>query len=262
MTTVLYQAATTVADCADITISAWIRFPLSTVGRFGLIEWRDTTDPSTNPSYIDFIVTGGVITNINVRLESPTYLPDFDNFKLTDNMPNSSYALGAWHHILVAARFAWTSSVNAAGPWPIWIYFDGASVGQANGSATATSSTGGPPPRGGVTGILVRGTEIGIPHTRSTIGHSLTDTTFEIADFQAWFGTYINPSVAANFAKFVTITNGIGRPVNPSVARAAFGKQTFLFTGDKNSFPINRGSGGSFIKSGTINNFLPVPSYT
>lgn len=82
-----------------------------------------------------------------------------------------------------------------------------------------------------------------------------------MADFQAWFGTYIDPSVAANFAKFVTISNGIGRPVNPAVARAAFGKQTFLLQGNKNQFSVNRGNGGGLAQSGALNNFTPIPSY-
>lgn len=257
MPTLLRQEATTVADTSDITISFWFRFPSGTLA--GETSFFEFGDPSGEISWISASTNGSTVGSITAHFESPTYLPDFDSFKIADNIGATTFALGAWHHIIVATSFGWTSSVNAAGPWPLWIYVDGASRGQGGGSVTGVSSVGGPPPRAG-TGILVQGTEIAIPHQLANT-RGLNDTTFQMADFQAWFGTYINPSVAANFAKFVTISNGIGRPVNPAIARAAFGQQTFLFTGNKNQFSVNRGDGGAMTQSGALNNFTPIPGY-
>ena len=81
----------------------------------------------------------------------------------------------------------------------------------------------------------------------------------QFADFQMWVGKFIDPTVAGNLDKFVTVKNGIGRPVNPAVAEAAFGKPTYRFSGDKAAFVNNTGSGRDFTLTGTVNNFTPAP---
>jgi hypothetical protein len=50
-----------------------------------------------------------------------------------------------------------------------------------------------------------------------------------------------------------------GHPVPTTTAAAAFGPQTLLFKGNKDTFHNNLGTGGAFVKTGTQNNFSPGP---
>jgi hypothetical protein len=59
-----------------------------------------------------------------------------------------------------------------------------------------------------------------------------------------------------NLAKFITPE---GTPVNPAVAAALFGPQTFLFQGNAASFVNNAGTGGEFTKTGTVTDVTPGP---
>jgi len=104
------------------------------------------------------------------------------------------------------------------------------------------------------TGILINGTPIGLPIVPNTITEVDPPTRRRYADVQGWFGTFIDPTDPANYAKFVTLSHGgaNGTNVKPSVAAASFGPQSLLFTGGKNRFYTNRGIGGAFTKVGTI----------
>ncbi len=104
--------------------------------------------------------------------------------------------------------------------------------------------------------ISMNGWEFALPGIAASLGP--THPTVDYADVQIWVGQYIDPTV--NYSKFVTISGGHGTPVKPSVAAAAFGHQTFLFTGGKSGFPLNRGTGGAFNKIGTITD-QPAPSF-
>lgn len=82
-----------------------------------------------------------------------------------------------------------------------------------------------------------------------------------MAEFQMWLGTFIDPTISSNFSKFVTISNGRGTPVNPAVAAAAFGQQTFLFKGKPSQGgTTNHGDGGTFATFGTTNDYA-APSF-
>jgi hypothetical protein len=117
--------------------------------------------------------------------------------------------------------------------------------------------------------ISIVGSPIGIPNqasnaTRSQIGYPPTTSGTKAVDYgdtQVWFGTYIDPSVPANFAKFVNIVGGKGLPVDPAIAELAFGRPTFRFIGDHTKFPTNTGTGGAFSLVGTDIDFTPTPSY-
>jgi hypothetical protein len=80
------------------------------------------------------------------------------------------------------------------------------------------------------------------------------------ADIQGFVGQYIDPTDPVNFSKFVNLTTvgGVigGTPVDPSIARAAFGPQTFLFKGGRNGGVMNGGTAGTFVKTGTVNDTL------
>jgi hypothetical protein len=86
---------------------------------------------------------------------------------------------------------------------------------------------------------------------------------FEASDLQFWFNKFIDPTISSNYAKFVTIKNGVGTPVDPSTAATAFGTQSILLKGKASdgSFFVNRGTIGAFTKTGTISDFTPAPSY-
>ena len=263
MVALLRQASTSIADCAGFTASFWFRFPSSTtnltVGNF--LEFGSVD--SNFSSYIHADVNGGVINEIHTNFSSPADAsdsPSFHCYKISESALSLSKALGAWHHLLIAVNFNWTNSVNAVGPFPLWIYLDGASVGLNGGSVSPTNAGFGLPPRVG-TGIFVEGGEVALPHWQAN-PFGWSDTTFEMADFQAWFGTYIDPTVASNFSKFVSVSGGVGTPINPATAATAFGDQTILFKGNSSTFSTNAGNGGAFVKTGTINSFTPTPSYS
>ena len=69
---------------------------------------------------------------------------------------------------------------------------------------------------------------------------------------------YIDP--ATHFTTFVNVAGGHGTPQDPNAVVAALGDPFALFTGGKTVFSINRGTGGLFSATGTIND-VPGPSY-
>jgi hypothetical protein len=114
--------------------------------------------------------------------------------------------------------------------------------------------------------IPVSGYELGVPaNSIDAAGGSSNNTNFgnsaavRMAEFQAWFGTFIDFSNPVNRAKFITNT---GKPVDPAIAAAAFGTQTILLRRNKTlglHFDTNEGIGGSFTSVGTITDFTPGP---
>lgn len=107
--------------------------------------------------------------------------------------------------------------------------------------------------------ISMSGAAVGIPAHPDYILN--TTTTTPMAQMQIWVGQYIDPTISANYAKFVSISNGTGTPASISLSHSAFGTPTFEFYGDRTAFKTNRGTGGGFSMSGTINNYTPTPSY-
>jgi hypothetical protein len=67
-------------------------------------------------------------------------------------------------------------------------------------------------------------------------------------DVQIWVDQYIDASNADNLAKF---RDADGKPVNPSIAAAAFGAPTYLIRGPASAIETNGGTGGDFVKTGT-----------
>jgi hypothetical protein len=64
----------------------------------------------------------------------------------------------------------------------------------------------------------------------------------DAADYQLRAGgSFVDLSVTANRRKFI---DALGKPVNPSVAAAAFGQATVLLSGDHTGFMVNQGSAG------------------
>lgn len=97
--------------------------------------------------------------------------------------------------------------------------------------------------------IAINGKTISIPGG----SHQNPNYKIQMADVQIWVGQFIDPrDHIEKFFRRVGETGG--RPVNPAVAAAAFGTPTFLFKGSSSStgFQLNRGTGGAFVKTGTL----------
>jgi peptidoglycan hydrolase-like protein with peptidoglycan-binding domain len=73
-------------------------------------------------------------------------------------------------------------------------------------------------------------------------GGEFPGPTLDMADLQFWDGVSADLSDPTVVAKFISG----GKPVDPAVAAAAFGKQTILFSGDASTFVTNQGTGGAF----------------
>lgn len=86
---------------------------------------------------------------------------------------------------------------------------------------------------------------------------STTDPTKQdMSDLQIYYGIAPDLSVTAN--RRVFITAGL-RPVDPVEAVARYGQPLLLFSGDKDGFPINRGTAGAFtLLDGSLTN-VPGP---
>ena len=80
--------------------------------------------------------------------------------------------------------------------------------------------------------------------------------TGDMADFQLWLGQYIDWSDAGNLSKVISG----GKPVNPTIAAAAFGAQTVLLSGDAAAFATNQGTGGAFTLTGSLTDASTSPS--
>jgi hypothetical protein len=98
--------------------------------------------------------------------------------------------------------------------------------------------------------FAMNGLEIGIPYQRAST--SKNTQLLDMADVQIWVGQYIDPTDPTNFEKFINTVGGRKYSVSPYAAAIAFGPQTYLFTGAASSFITNRGTGGSFVKTGTL----------
>lgn len=196
------------------------------------------------------------------------------------------FTFDLWHHLLVAVDvtqggfYCGENYANQTGAYfyPFYIYLDGiASIvswssnfqgepySQYSGHIRGwhpSGEAGWTPDGHSGSNFLLTGLPIALPRSIFP-GYDSISTPIEYADVQVWFGTFIDPTISANYAKFVNITGGRGYPVNPTTAAAAFGQQTILFKGkaSDNSFYMNRGNGGTFNKIGTASDFTPTPSY-
>jgi hypothetical protein len=84
-----------------------------------------------------------------------------------------------------------------------------------------------------------------------------TSYPYDMSDLFMWYGKDIDFSDSANRAKFIDTH---GKPVDPSVAVAAFGTPTVLLSGDSSGFIANKGTGGAFTLTGTLTNAATSPS--
>lgn len=102
--------------------------------------------------------------------------------------------------------------------------------------------------------IALNGNELGVP------GVFFDNSVVQYADVQIWVNQFIDG--VTDIAKFLTVTGTTGKPTNPNVSKAAYGNRTFEFVKGKTVFPVNGGTGGSFTKTGTIDDVVGTPSCT
>jgi hypothetical protein len=278
----IYQSSMTIPDSSKVSLSTWLILPPSTgtgtpVQADGSI-WGDADGPYILRSRING--PGGVGDGHFVDRLYLSIIPEWVQVAVGFTgiewlSSNSDDSVGnVW-------RFKDTSLIQPNGWFHIFACQDNSAGGvgycYVNGVRLASS-----PPGGGAYGlfsapsdlssatpydIALNGAPIGIPTQPElldyvdSVGYHIKQPALRYADFQMWVGTFIDPTVSENFAKFVSIKDGVGTPVDPAIAASAFGEQTFLHKGDKDHFWINLGTGGAFIKSGTIDNFTPAPSY-
>jgi hypothetical protein len=107
--------------------------------------------------------------------------------------------------------------------------------------------------------MSINGTQFAIPAQDATGGGSGdldSQPSIHLAEYQMWFGTYIDPS---NIRMFI---DAHGKPVDPSVPARAFGTQSVLLRRNKDMglrFDFNEGLGGPFVQRGTITDYTPGP---
>jgi hypothetical protein len=186
-------------------------------------------------------------------------------------------AFGQWHHAFIAIDLSGAGTISAPTGFSPQIMFparmvlDGVSCAQGynphNGSILtpnyifSSPDCYAPSTVYSISSDLVK---VGLPYVSDNVGTDGPGSRArDYGDFQAWFGQFIDPTVPANFAKFVSISGGKGTPVDPAIAAAAFGQQSILFKGKSSdaSFFVNHGTAGSFTKVGTASDFTPAPSF-
>jgi hypothetical protein len=141
---------------------------------------------------------------------------------------NSFFPLTGWTNII----FSYDAAAGTA-----QCYVNGA------GLDFYTTVQGTQGPTGTITGLRNLSVGFGVENSIrfGDDGYTGDNGYFDCADVQFWNGVSTDLRVAGNLAKFISG----GKPVNPSVAAAAFGRQTILYSGDHASFPINQGTLGA-----------------
>jgi hypothetical protein len=94
----------------------------------------------------------------------------------------------------------------------------------------------------------LNGKEIAIPQQAAHAASGVVGNTeaVKMADIQIWVDRYIDPTI--HIDKFYRD----GAPVNPTEAADAFGAPTYRLQGPSSGITTNGGSGGDFVKSGTV----------
>lgn len=100
--------------------------------------------------------------------------------------------------------------------------------------------------------FVLSGKEVGLPSYPDSVW-GLNDQIVQMADVQIWVGTYIDPFSPTNLSKLIEVSGGRGTPVNSDIAAEYFGRPTYLFSGARDDFFVNQGTGGVFSNIGTIN---------
>ena len=250
-----------------------------------LIEFGDCTTESDNgtrgpqfsqSSALALQIDSGGKLQVIVQIYVPFYPGDdsFNPFQQNIFFASSAalmplgLSLDKWHHIALAVQLS--QSVNSAGAF--FTTYNNVSFGRlvidaatqySSNTVAFGSSLFATPQAAPVIGI--NGGKIGLPRLSPTgfVTAETSSITHRYYAVQGWFGKFIDPTSPGNYSKLVKISGGKGIPVPVKTATAAFGAQSFLFSGTASSgaFFRNGGTLGTFVKSGTANDIKPTPSF-
>lgn len=274
----LVNGAPVVTESNAMTLSTWVRIPATEAANTyaGFVHWglESTAHINAKVNYIGLTKSGG-----NWRLTGSITgagrerAPPGDTTNVADNIgifaTPATISVGSWYHFLVAISAG--GNLNSYG-------VDGGQVGTAVINASVQDSFSIVANTGPLSNILNFATELtgnglrmygkpcGVPWVivgNDSQSRNQSQSRIDMADFQLWYGLYIDPTNASNFSKFVTITGNVGRPASTLGAANAFGEPHILFSGkaSNRSFYINRGTGGEFTLTGSGTD-TTGPSYT
>lgn len=269
---ILHQV-TALANPTEFSFACWFQMPIG-ITSTSLIKFGARQNPPATDLSFDGFNDGSQInissTLLSALFRGPHVAVGDDAYTQTVvvDLP-SAISSGSWHFAFVSIK------VSPAFGWglPTGIDYIPQQYSLALDAATTAGMQLPNATSGGQiiddtdsNGLSFKNFQIGIPVSKIENDYlALFDTysndPVRLAYLQAWFGRYIDISQPGNYSKFVSISGGKGRPVNPSIAAAAFGIPSLLFYGSSKSFFQNRGSAGAFTKIGTINDFTPGPSF-
>lgn len=255
----------TCEDSFDFTFSVWFRVPslgwndagFTQVGRLfigGLVSCQFACTNGSSSYSWQFDAAGQYV-------DDPFGPSPPDSLRDHLTISKSSVSYNAWNHVVC--------SMNA-GAGPQRMDTGGAAVGvfdavPISGVYSIDHSSAAAAPIGsgvclGLDGSHVAffGKAVNIPFLQDGASGPL-----EMANFIMWTSTYVDVTDPDVYSKFVTISGGVGRPVNPTVAVNAFGDPDILFKGKASdlAFFTNRGTGGAAELVGTASDFTPGPSF-
>ena len=216
------QQISSLADSPLVTVSMWANIPSSFAGQFP--ELLQAAPPWVFQIGFNFNSDDTLFVQDTTSVDSFTFGSD-----------DGAFTAGSWHHLFMAC-----DTNHAAGLKIGFMYQDGASV--LNPANTVDTNA--------AFSLGWNGNGINVAANALTPAQEI-----DFCDIQVWVGQLIDPSVPANLAKFISG----GKPVNPATAAAAFGTQTYLFSGDATGFLVNQGTGGAFTASGTFTNAATHP---
>lgn len=222
------SAVSTVADSPNMTLSMWLN--VAGVAAFPS-QWQSNVGTNAQSfSQVGFNFS----TDYGLEFRDTTDILEFDG-----GSDDGVITIGSWAHIF------WSADMNyAAGLKVCNLYVNGVNVfDPANTDDNHPAFSIGIFGKTFIVGDLPFG--------------SISLQEQDLADVQIWVGQTIDPSVPGNIEKFISS----GKPVDPAIAAAAFGQQTYLFSGDYLHFPINQGSSAdTFAVTGTLTNASTSPS--
>ncbi len=290
----LLQSGSGISDTDAFSYSGWFWLPPSPLPNFdqiNLLQWGDPTDFwqsglyfSTLSGRVERLVLdcigppGSLLARITTDINGGPFIAGANidrflcGFRVT--IPTGHVVnLGSWNHIFASIDLSgtdlltFTPSHTIARGRSIGLYLNGVNQLLEPGGKDALYQTtydnrlDNTTPRACPNfSTSVSGFPLGFPTTPAYLtGQPL----MRFGEIQVWFNQYIDPSIPANFAKFVTISAGKGRPANSDLSLAAFGPRTIHFKGkaSDSAFFTNRGVGGAFTKVGAPIDFTPGPSY-
>lgn len=149
---------------------------------------------------------------------------------------------GAWNHVVVNFKVLGINSMSA----------QMCLNGIIRGIRTSTVGT--------VNAIPLNAGTMGIPTDGASFIGAVSS--LPMAQYQMWFYKNIDMT-SQNMDNFFSISDNTGTPKPYSVANTAFGMPELCFVGPPSQFKTNIGTlGDTFVQTGTINNFTPLPTFT